>query len=169
MIASDNQRIATAVKDRLLGLVPDASFNGILGKRVTRAAADILTGAAVPVLNVTGGRVYLTLLTAKVETVLAGGATNGRFQYNPTVGTTTDLCANVVITADEVGTLYGITGLKTDVMQETSSGAVRGLLSGGMILDTGAVEFITDADRTGEISILAFYIPLDDGATMEAA
>jgi hypothetical protein len=144
-------------------------FNPILGKRVNRTTADVITGSAVPIFTVAGGRVLLTCLIGKVTTVIGAGASNAKFQFNPTTGTTVDMCANLDIDADEAGTLYSIDGTPATAMLTSQSGAVRNMQNQGIILDIGDIEFLGGTDRTGSISFQAWYIPLDDGATLVAA
>ena len=143
---------------------------GISARRVDRATADVLTGAAVAIYTVATGRVWLFGLVGEVTTVLGAGANSGKFQGNPTTGTTTDLCANVVITTDEAGTLYSITTSPATAMLESSSGGVRSDLIGNpIILPIGDIEFITTANVTGSIKFSAWWAPFDDGATLVAA
>ena len=141
----------------------------LLGYRVTRATADTITGAAVPIFTIAGGRVLLTALTGKVTTVIGGGANNAKFQFNPTTGTTNDICANLDIDADEAGTLYSVDGTPATAMLRSESGAVRNMQNMGLVLDIGDIEFITAANATGSISYIAYYWPIEDGATLVAA
>lgn len=152
------------------GAKPDGSSpDTVLGKRVDRATADIITGAAVAVFTVTG-RVLLTALIGEVTTIIGAGATNAKFQFNPTVGTTVDLCANLDIDADEVGALYSIDGVPGTAMLRSESGAVRNMgATRGIVLGPGQIEFVTSADRTGSIKLQARYFPIDPGAALVAA
>lgn len=160
--------VIRSIYDRQLGDGTNAGTNSLLGKRVSRTTADVITGAAVPLYTVTG-KVLLTLLNGEVTTVIGAGATNAKFQFNPTTGTTNDMCANLDIDADEAGALYSISGTAGDAMLRSESGAIRNMSSNGMILNEGEIEFITGADRTGSIKFELFYIPLTDGATVVAA
>lgn len=161
--------VIRSIYDRQLGDGTNAATNSLLGKRIDRTTADVITGAAVPIYTVAGGRVLVTSLSGKVTTIIGAGATNAKFQFNPTTGTTNDICANLDIDADEAGTLYSISGVASDAMLRSESGAIRNMSANGLILDVGDIEFITAADRTGSISFQLFYIPLDNGATIVAA
>lgn len=145
-----------------------ASVNNLLGTRVTRSTADIISGSAVPVFTVTG-TVLLTYLTGEVTTVIGAGANNAKFQFNPTTGTTNDMCANLDIDGDEVGALYSISGVAGDAMLRSESGAIRNMTANGVTLSAGQIEFITAANATGSIALTLFYIPITDGATVVAA
>ena len=139
-------------------------------QRVDRATADVLTGAAVAIYTVAGGRVLLYGLIGEVTTVLGAGANNGSFQFNPTTGTTVAMCAALDILTDEAGTYYTFSGLRTAAMIESSSGAApMGLMGTPVVLGIGQIEFLTTANVTGSISFQAWWMPLDDGATFVAA
>lgn len=157
------------IYDIQVGNGTDASVNNRLGIRVDRTTADTITNTAVPLFTVGTGRILLTQLTGKVTTIIGAGVTNAKFQFNPTTGATNDMCANLDIDTDEAGALYSLTGIAADAMLRSESGAVRGMTSQGIILDVGDIEFFTNADRTGSISYQAWYIPLDNGATLVAA
>ncbi|HYE77546.1 MAG TPA: hypothetical protein VEI97_06145 [bacterium] len=149
-----------------------ATFTGyhpLLGKRVTKATADTITNGSVALFTVSGGRVLLTSIYGEVTTVIGAGATNSKLVFNPTTGTTVDMCANLDIDADEAGSLYSITGTPSDAMLRSESGAVRNMSSNGIILDVGDIEHTCSADRTGSIQWTLWYIPLDDSASVAAA
>lgn len=141
----------------------------LLGRKVTRATADCITGAAVALFTVSGGEVLVTLIKGQVTTIIGAGATNAKLQFNPTTGTTNDMCANLDIDSDEVGALYSIDGAPATAMLRSESGAVRNMQNAGVIVGLGDIEFITSADRTGSIQWELFYVPIDDGAYVTAA
>ena len=144
--------------------------SGISVRRVDRVTADILTGAAVAIFTIATGRVWLYGLSGEVTTVLGAGANNGSFQSNPTVGTTTALCAAAAITTNEAGTIYSISGVVGDALLISSSGGVRcGLMGSPIIVAVGDIEFLTTANVTGSIKCSAWWAPYDDNATLVAA
>jgi len=150
--------------------VAEAIDDSSLGKKVDRATSDVLTGSAVSIFTISGGRVLLLGLIGEVTTVIGTGTTpEAKFQLNPTAGTTVDLCAALDLADDEVGTLYSITGTPGDAMLAGSSGAVRNMAAQGVVLDAGAIEFICDENVSGSISFQARYLPLDAGARLVAA
>jgi len=152
--------------------LPDAASaegQGALGTRVDRATADVQTAAAVALFTITG-RVLLTMLLGEVTTIIAAGTTpEAKFQLNPTVGTTVDLCAALDIASDEVGTLYSIDGTPATAMLRGESGAVRNMQNSGIILGPGQIEFICDENVSGSIKFQARYFPLDPGSSLVAA
>jgi hypothetical protein len=161
--------VLRAIYDRMFGDGTDASTNVRLGKRVTKATADTITGAAVPIFTVGTGRVLLLALYGEVTTIIGAGANNARLIFNPTTGTTNNLCADLDIDADEAGAIYSITGVPADAMLRSESGAVRNMSANGIILNLGDIEFTTAANVTGSIQWTAWYMPLDNGATLVSA
>lgn len=147
-----------------------APTTSLLGFKVSRATADVQTGAAVAIFTVSGGRILLRQIIGEVTTAIGAGTTpDAKFQSNPTTGTTTDLCATASIASDEVGTLYGITGTRADAMLESSSGGLPTMNNNGLIIPVGGIEFIVDENVAGSIKFDAWYLPLDLGALMVAA
>lgn len=146
----------------------DAAARLMRGIGVDRNTADVITGAATGIFTIAGGRVLITELFGEVTTQIGAGATNTKFQANPTTGTTTDMCTTSDIDGDEVGSLYGISGTPGDAMLVGSSGSVPGMLR-GVVVNVGQIEFFADADRAGSIKFHLRYIPLDTGATVVAA
>lgn len=157
---------ASAVEEIAAGT---AVANAVLGTKVTKATADTINTAAVSLFTVSGGRVLMTAIFGEVTTIIQAQATTSKLQFNPTTGTTNDLCTNLDINADEAGALYSITGTPADAMLRSESGSVRNMTARGIILDVGAIEQISGADSTGSIQWTLYYIPIDSGATVAAA
>jgi len=103
-----------------------------------------------------------------VTTVIQTQANNTKLTANPTVGTSVDICAVLSITADEVGTLSGITGLNTDALIGINAGALPGQTR-PVVLPVGTLDLDCAASNTGSVKWTVFYVPVDDGAYMEAA
>ena len=161
--------VIRSIYDRQLGDGTNASTNSLLGKRVNRTTADLFSGVAIPIFNVTGGRVLVTQIIIEVTTIIQAQITNFKLLSNPTTGTTVDLCANLDINADEVGTLYTIAGAPGTALQRGESGSVPGMGVNGVVVAVGAIEAISSVDSTGSASAQIWYIPLDDGAAIAAA
>jgi len=137
-----------------------------LGTKVERATANLTTGLAL--FNVLGGRVQLNLIVGEVTTIMEAAASASKLTADPTIGTTTDLCGTVEMNAAEAGTLITISGTAATAMQLGKSGSVRGQDS-PVIVAVGAIRWVMAAPLTGSIKWTLFYIPIDDGAYVEAA
>ena len=135
--------------------------NMALGLRVDRAAATH-AAATTPYFTVVGD-VLITGLVGKVT--VASGANACSWSVNPTVGTTTSICGNLDIDPALVGDLLGITGVVATAM--TYGGAVVNIMQ-PLAVTAGTIDFIAAA-ADGATSWSIFYIPLSDGAYVEAA
>lgn len=137
-----------------------------LGMRVDRATANITNG--LNLFTVVGGRVLVTLILGEVTTLIETKTVNFKFTADPTTGSTNDMCGNVDLSAAEVGTLIAITGTVGDAAILGKSGAVKGQVA-PVVVAAGAIEATVGDTHTGSIKFSVFYIPLDDGAYIEAA
>lgn len=137
-------------------------------QRVQRATDTLPQTADEALFTITGGRVLLMQVVGEVTTVIQTQANNTKLKFNPTAtGADTDICAVLNISADAVGTLYGITGTVGDAM-------IEGLLqlkaqAAPLILSEGDIELDCAASNTGSVKWDVYYIPLDEGATVAAA
>jgi len=144
---------------------------GLLGIKVDRATATLPQTATGTIFTVSGGRIILTGIVGQVTTALGATATSANLVHTPTVGTVGDITAPAVVTSDEVGTLYGTSGLVTDSFSNNlpPTSAQCSLPARPMILAVGNVGLKTDASMTGSVKWSLTYWPYDGGATVAAA
>jgi hypothetical protein len=145
-----------------------------LGKRVEKSLATLADGN----LFTTYGQNLITLLFGQVTTQPDAGATTLKLQ---TETNTLDLCAATTITNDAIGTLYFLTGERAVILNGTGNvpivdvGAnLTGMPSSPIILGRTATadaiqQVQTGDDATGVIMWRLFYVPLENGAYIEAA
>ncbi len=138
----------------------------MLGLKVDRATDNITTGESL--FTIAGGRVLMTYLIGEVTTIIETKTVNFKISLNPTTGTTTDLCANLDLSADEAGTLYTISGAGGTAMQRAESGNAVGQLY-PVALAIGTIDATVGATHTGSIKWTLFYVPIDNGAYVTAA
>jgi len=137
------------------------------GLQVNRATAALPASTTGGLFTIATGRVLLTGIIGEVTTVIQTQACNTKLLHTPTTGTAVDLCAVLNITADEVGCLYGITGLFSDAMVGANAGA--GVYPRNpVVLPIGTLGLNTAATNTGSVKWTVTYVPLDDGATVTA-
>jgi len=137
------------------------------GKRVDRdAGAMTISGVATPLFTIAGGRVIVKQIIGQI-TVAASGATNLSLQSNPTTGTTAAMCTVLAIGALEAQTLVSITGAVGDAMYGVSA-ALTQAMTRDMVLPIGAIEALNSAAETVTVKWSVIYVPLDDGAYIEA-
>lgn len=135
------------------------------GNLVTKATAALPQTTDGTLFTVTGGQVEILSLVGEVTTVIQTQATVSKLKFNPTgTGADVNLCADLDLTADAVGTLYTITGNPNDIMQD-GLWVVPGLAQ-SIVLGPGVIEMECDASSTGSIGWQLLYRPLEAGASV---
>lgn len=124
------------------------------------------------------GRSLVTLITGQVTAAGDGGATTILLQ---TETNTIDLCAATTVTGDAIGTTYFVTGEVAVILNGTLNTPIidvganlTGMPSSPIILGRTATADAIQLVQTGDdtdliISWIITYIPLEDGAYIEAA
>lgn len=135
------------------------------GLVVDKASATLPATTTQTLFTVTGGRILVTSITGEVTTIVQAQANATKLTSAPTTGTAVDLCATLDITGDEVGCLYGITGLFSDAMVGANAGA--GVVQRNPVtVPIGVIRLSCAATNTGATKWRITYIPLDDGASV---
>ena len=138
-----------------------------LGIKVDRATDNITTGEEL--FAIEGGRVMVTAIIGQVTTIIETKTVNFKLVADPDVGTSTDICANLDLSADEVGTMYTVAGNNpATAMQRGESGSAP-MQTTAFVVAPGAIEATVGDTHTGSIKWTIFYVPIDDGAYVEAA
>ncbi len=157
-----NQTLGAAVRESALGI------------RVEKSLATLADGN----LFTTNGRNLVNLLVGQVTTQPDAGATTLKLQLETN---TIDLCAATTITNDAIGTMYFLTGEVAVILNGTGNTPIidvganlTGMPSSPIILGRTAVadaiqQVQTGDDADGVILWALYYIPLEDGAFIEAA
>jgi len=135
------------------------------GVRVDKATAALPQTTTGTLFTVSGGRIILTSIVGEVTTIIQTQANATKLIATPTTGTAVDMCATLDITADEVGCLYGITGLQTDALIGLNAGLTR-LPSQLQVIPIGTIKLSCAASNTGSVKWSMTYIPLDVGASV---
>jgi hypothetical protein len=138
------------------------------GTRVDRTTAALPQTTQSALFTVSTGRIILTGIIGEVTTVIQTQANNTKIVANPTTGTDVDLCAVLSITAKEVGTLFGITGLFADAMVGANAGATV-LMERQLVIPVGTIDLSCAASNTGNVKWSLTYLPFDEGASVAAA
>lgn len=137
----------------------------LLGSKVDKAAATLPASTTQTLFTVTGGRILLTSIVGEVTTLVQTQANATKLVATPTTGTAVDICATLDITADEVGCLYGITGLFSDALVGSNAGATV-LPRNPVVIPIGTIKLSCAATNTGATKWSMTYIALDDGASV---
>ena len=145
-----------------------------LGEKVTKAG---ILSADDDLFTVVG-QVLITLIYGQVTTVMDGGASTVKLNEK---ASSIDLCAATTITSDAAGEIYMLSGDAGAVVNGADAPTLKvGQLAGTPLapivfgLGNGALGSLTiesteTGDDTGEILWTLFYIPLEEGAYVEAA
>ena len=137
------------------------------GILVERAAANLPQSTSADLFDVVGGRVK-AYIVGEVTTVIETKENLTNLEFEPVDGARNDLCDQLDITADVVGTQYVMTGTAADAMVDTGTTCWH-LKRSWMVLDAGTVELHCAASSTGKTRWLCWYVPIDAGAYVEAA
>lgn len=144
---------------------PDLLYRDKLGFRVTRAAAALPQTSQHALFTITGGRVLLTELVGEVTVTIQTQADATKVVFNPTVGADQDLSGTLDITADAVGTVYGIAGNAFNTAMLGAGPAKPGQVA-PVVLGNGSIDLNCAASNTGQVKWTAYYIPIDPGARL---
>jgi len=148
----------------------DVNASGTIGTKVERATAALPTTATGSLFTIATGRILLTSLLGEVTTVIQNQACTLTVIYNPTdTGADQTLAiASASIAADAVGTIYSLSGVVAEDLEDSLNWA---LIAGprSLVLKPGAIQLTTSATNTGSVKWTATYLALDSGATLVAA
>ncbi len=138
----------------------------VAGLRVDRDAATH-AAATTHYFKITGGKVLMTGLVGEVTVASTANACS--WVANPTTGTATQpVCANLDIDPAVVGDALTITGVGSEAMTYGGSATGLPMMSvKGVVLCAGYLDFIAAA-AVGATKWSIFYVPIDDGAYVEA-
>jgi hypothetical protein len=138
-----------------------------LGLRVDKAA-NTTPLASADLFTVSGGRVKVNLLVGEVTSLIETAATTVQFVSNPTVGAAVNLTGNTTdLTAAAVGVQLGITG--TAAGQVLLANALAPAQAAAVVVSAGKISVVYGAGSTGAIKYSLWYVPIDEGAYVEAA
>lgn len=144
-----------------------AKFIKTRGRQITTRAADTLPQTTdLALFNVTG-KINLIQIIGTVTTECHADANNIKIKCNPTVGADVDLCANVNLTSAAVGTTLTITGTLANAGILTATGVIPKQAS-PILLPAGDIEIECSASKTGAISWVLVWEPVDAAAAVAA-
>jgi len=148
-------------------LTLEALQQATYGIPLIRPAAVFTGASSTPIYNVIGGRVAIRNVQG-IITVAASGATNIHLQSNPTVGTTSNMCAVLAAAGLEVNTLLTIDGTIGTAMFGVSAGAEQGQTRDS-IVPAGQIEFTLSGAQTITVGWIFHYVSIDTGAYLTLA
>ena len=142
-----------------------AGLDGVMAANRATAALPATTTAAIFNVN---GRVKILSIVGEVTTVIQTQACNTKISFNPTgTGASTDLCANLDVTAAAVGSMFYPTGTFATAMVKAVFLARP--MAEPVIVEDGTIDLTTSATNTGSVKWRIEYIPAGPGAFVSAA
>ena len=137
-----------------------------LGKKVERATANITTGEEL--FSITGGECQINLIVGEVTALMETKVINFKLVLDADTGADTDLCGNLDLSADEIGSLYTLEGTVATAMQTGQSGSCIGP-EVVIIVSPGGIDATVGATHFGDIKWTLWYTPLETGAYITAS
>jgi len=145
----------------------DGIRKAVMGELVSRAAATLPQTTTGSLFTVTGGRVMILQLAGEVTTIIQTQANDTKLEFDPDVGAAADIAIALDISADAVGTNYGITGAVGAAMVGASH-AYLVAQANPLIVPAGTIDLTCAASNTGSVKWDILYVPIDIGARISA-
>ncbi len=145
----------------------DVTPIGVLGVHVARATAALPQSATGHLFQVVG-RVMVTQLVGQVTTAIQNSDPVAKITATPTSGTAVDVASTVDISSLEIGGFIFVEGDGTAIVKSNAGAAFIGANSGRWIANTGYIDLITTASKTGNVKWDLYYVPIDDGSYVVA-
>lgn len=127
--------------------------------RVSRPTDSLPATATETIFEVEGGRILLLALIGEVTTVIQTQACNMSLNVDSDAGSADVIASTLDISADAVGTYYGVEGDGTAV-EDTGIGWGRACIC-PTVIGPGAITLTTSATNTGSVKWDLYYLPLD--------
>lgn len=140
-----------------------------LGEHVAKAAATLPATTTQHLFVITGGVVRINLLFGQVTTVIQGTDPVIKVTGTPTTGTAVDIASTVDISSLEVGGFITVEGDGTALIKGNAGAGLPGTGVGWFLAQTGYIDLISGATKTGATKWHLFYVPVDDGALVVSA
>jgi len=135
---------------------------------VVRPTANLPAHSAAGDLFTVTGLVQVESIIGVVTTVIQTQACNTKI--NTKVGSTsTDICANLNISANAVGSRYSITGTFGNALINTALGVPLAPQATPVVCQGGSIQLTTAATNTGQVRWTVRYKALEQGARIVAA
>lgn len=162
-ITAANQLVMETNNVQVLNM--SAGSDGVLA--VNRATAALPATTTAAIFNVSG-RVKILSIVGEVTTIIQTQACNTKISFNPTAsGASTDLCANLDVTASAVGSMFYPTGTFATAMVKAVY--VARPMAEPVIVEDGTIDLTTSATNSGSVKWRVEYVPAGPGAFVSAA
>jgi len=139
-----------------------------MGMRVDTATITIPHTATTIYYHIHGGKILLTNLVGEIV-VAADGANSVHIDHTPTTGSASVIAAAADIDTWLIGDIITLNGLYSDVIfPVVAAGKSSSMAYKGIVLTPGSLSWHSNGTTAGDWKWSLFYVPLDDGAYVEA-
>ncbi len=146
----------------------DASQLLLLGVHVARPTSGLPISTTMHLFTVTGS-VMVNMLIGRVTTAIQSSDPVAKLTCTPGAGTAVDVASTVTLASLEAGGWIACAGDGTAMVVNNHGASLLGAKPGYFLTDTGTIDLITTATKTGQIKWDLWYTPIDDGAFIVAA
>ncbi len=146
----------------------DAFSAILLGIQVSRATATLPQNATQHLFTVTGS-VCVKLMIGRVTVAIQSSDPVAKITGTPGAGTAVDIASTATLASLEIGGWIGVSGDGTALLANNHGASLLGAKPCFFLVDTGTIDLITTASKTGSIKWDLWYVPVDAGATITAA
>lgn len=115
------------------------------------------------------GRILVRMLLAQVTTIIQGTDPVLKVTATPTVGTAVDVASTIDTSSLEVGGFVFVEGDGTALVKSNAGASFIGANSGLWICNTGYIDLISGASKTGALKWDLCFQPLDEAAYVAVA
>lgn len=146
----------------------DAAQLLLMGVHVARATATLPQNATQHLFTVTGS-VIINLMVGRVTVAIQSSDPVAKITSTPGAGSAVDVASTVTLASLEIGGWIGVSGDGTALVVNNHGASLLGAKPCFFLVDTGTIDLITTASKTGSVKWDLWYVPLDDGAFVVAA
>ncbi len=146
----------------------DAAQLLLMGVHVARATSTLPQNGTLHLFTVTGS-VIVNLMVGRVTVAIQSSDPVAKITATPGAGSAVDVASTVDLTSLEIGGWVGVSGDGTALVKNNHGASLLGAKPCFFLVDTGTIDLITTASKTGSIKWDLWYVPLDDGAFVVAA
>lgn len=137
-----------------------------LGLTANRAPAALGANGTHGIFTIAGIVIITHIVGYVITTAMDATGCNLKLQHSVGV---TDLCADLAIASDIVGTYYTITGTVANAMiarDLTTVGAPGTLQAAAQIMGAGTISYVNSGTQVGVVGWFVAYLPVHPGSSI---
>ena len=140
----------------------------VMGMKVSTGTITIPHTTSTIYYHIHGGKILLTNIVGEIV-VAADGAQSVHIDHTPTTGSASVIAAAADIDTWLIGDIITLNGLFSDVIfPVVAAGTSSSMAYKGIVMTPGTLSWQSNGTTAGDWKWTLFYVPLDDGAYVEA-